>query len=302
MEPTDCSGTKPFSSVHTCTVFILLLMNQTHKKKRRITTSTSTSTEYTQVQLSTSRNNKSVSLQSMVQRKRRPRVPNDGVTPTSSQQTGGGNVGSGASGGGVGSTSNTATNKKPSNSASLAACLTLAQTRPSRNTSYTAAGVAGVLYGDLISWAIRQVVIKYKHRTTVARSRAKIVPPIPSNHTSGISSTNYPDLHYSEKNVHATCSNCEATVSASRYAQHLEKCLGRGGRVSSRAASARLKASAERAEREDSEDAAAITTYGHRRRRTAQHDAETGQKGSTKRRRASPAPISTTLPPTGRNR
>eukprot|EP00179_Madagascaria_erythrocladioides_P008852 CAMPEP_0198326198 /NCGR_PEP_ID=MMETSP1450-20131203/13793_1 /TAXON_ID=753684 ORGANISM="Madagascaria erythrocladiodes, Strain CCMP3234" /NCGR_SAMPLE_ID=MMETSP1450 /ASSEMBLY_ACC=CAM_ASM_001115 /LENGTH=114 /DNA_ID=CAMNT_0044030147 /DNA_START=24 /DNA_END=368 /DNA_ORIENTATION=- len=40
------------------------------------------------------------------------------------------------------------------------------------------------------------------------------------------------------------CSNCGSSIAAARYAPHLEKCLGRGGRHSSRAASARLRAAA----------------------------------------------------------
>lgn len=55
------------------------------------------------------------------------------------------------------------------------------------------------------------------------------------------------------KNVNVVCSNCNGSIAAARYAQHLEKCLGRGGRSSSRAASARMKASAKRAEKEDME-------------------------------------------------
>ena len=232
----------------------------------------------------------------MVQRKRRPRLPADGGTTTATPVNQSGTTTTTPS-----TTNNTSNSAKPGNS-SLHSSLTLApsQSRPARSTSYTTAGVAGVLYGDLISWALREVVLKYRHRTTVARAR-KMVPTFPIGHTP-TPSPNHPDLRYSDKNVHADCANCSVTVSASRYAQHLEKCMGRGGRVSSRAASARLRASAERAEREDSEDAAASTTFGHRRRRSAQHDAETGQKGGTKRRRSSPAPISGSLPPSGRNR
>lgn len=59
---------------------------------------------------------------------------------------------------------------------------------------------------------------------------------------------------HSDKNVNVECSNCSSSTAASRYAQHLEKCLGRGGRTSSRAASARLKASAEKAEKEAAAD------------------------------------------------
>jgi Sgf11 (transcriptional regulation protein) len=59
------------------------------------------------------------------------------------------------------------------------------------------------------------------------------------------------------------CSNCSSSTAASRYAQHLEKCLGRGGRTSSRAASARLKASAEKAEKEAALDDAAPRRQRH---------------------------------------
>ena len=55
------------------------------------------------------------------------------------------------------------------------------------------------------------------------------------------------------KNVNVVCSNCNGSIAASRYAQHLEKCLGRGGRSSSRAASQKLKNNARKAEKEDEE-------------------------------------------------
>ncbi|EME25895.1 uncharacterized protein Gasu_64450 [Galdieria sulphuraria] len=38
-----------------------------------------------------------------------------------------------------------------------------------------------------------------------------------------------------------SCSHCGSLVASSRYAAHLEKCLGKGGRLSSRAASLRLR-------------------------------------------------------------
>eukprot|EP00871_Galdieria_phlegrea_P000095 jgi/Galph1/1086/GphlegSOOS_G5781.1 len=47
--------------------------------------------------------------------------------------------------------------------------------------------------------------------------------------------------HGNSKNL--TCTQCGVHVAASRYAAHLEKCLGKGGRLSSRAASLRLRTS-----------------------------------------------------------
>lgn len=178
--------------------------------------------------------------------------------------------------------------------APLLDCLTLSQARRPRDMTYTPAGVAAVLYADLISWAVREVAMRYRLRTYLTHARAQLAPPILSR----TSAPSHPALHYSEKGVNAECSNCQSNVSASRYAQHLEKCLGRGGRVSSRAASARLKASAERAEREESEE------QSNRRRRAGTSDGDSSSK-SSKRRRSSPVPgaaVRSGLPPSGRNR
>lgn len=51
-----------------------------------------------------------------------------------------------------------------------------------------------------------------------------------------------------------SCSHCGSTVASSRYAAHLEKCLGKGGRLSSRAASLRLRNSACEVDQNASED------------------------------------------------
>ena len=43
------------------------------------------------------------------------------------------------------------------------------------------------------------------------------------------------------REVVLTCSHCKSSVAVSRYAQHLERCVGKGGRQSSRAATVRLR-------------------------------------------------------------
>lgn len=180
----------------------------------------------------------------------------------------------------------------PTTTTPLLACLALSQTRKSRDTTYTHAGVAGILYADLISWAVREVALRHRLRAHLSRCRARLAPPALSTR---VSTPSQLMLHYSEKAVNAECSNCHSNVSASRYAQHLEKCLGRGGRVSSRAASARLKASAERAEREESED--------HSQRRRRGGVVNDGDAKNSKRRRASPlSGAAVRLPPSGRHR
>lgn len=231
----------------------------------------------------------------MVNRKRRPRGTVDGTTTTGVQGQAASNTGGGSAAGSGPSPAKTPAIASQADSGA----------RLSQGASYTTAGVVGLLYDELITWAIREVAIRYRHRLAVTRIRNRLAT-VP---TSGArdrdrereANSQHPELHYSDKNVTATCTNCRSTVSASRYAQHLEKCLGRGGRVSSRAASARLKASAEREERENSEDAAAISTgFPQRRRRASQHDTEPGPKAS-KRRRPSPAPVPASAS-SGRNR
>ncbi|GJQ08465.1 hypothetical protein GpartN1_g256.t1 [Galdieria partita] len=50
------------------------------------------------------------------------------------------------------------------------------------------------------------------------------------------------------------CSHCGSLVASSRYAAHLEKCLGKGGRLSSRAASLRLRNTASDSDQNTNED------------------------------------------------
>lgn len=226
---------------------------------------------------------------SMVNRKRRRPTANDPVLPVPPPPT------TELDAGGTLSNSGDRTSL-PDNRNELLSVLTQSQARPARPNAYTNAGVTGVLYAELVSWAIREVAVRYRHRTSVTRARAKLIAPITMDPTYNTNTNNSSglQLHYQDKAINATCTNCASTVSASRYAQHLEKCLGRGGRMSSRAASARLKASAEREEREDDEDtgntpAAGTVSHGRRRRAaTADSDLRTG---NTKRhRRSSPAP------------
>jgi len=68
--------------------------------------------------------------------------------------------------------------------------------------------------------------------------------------------------------VNIECANCGATVSASRYASHLEKCLGKGGRSSSRAASARLRATvtSESEPSEPESEECSVNSNGNKRR------------------------------------
>jgi hypothetical protein len=145
---------------------------------------------------------------------------------------------------------------------------------------YTNAQVALSLAHELIDWVIMDVALDvHRHQylqTVDCPAILQAVKPIDSSsiptNSSSPSSLHAPaddplppvprsdgrqgaapapsGLLHSDKNVNVECSVCASSIAAARYAQHLEKCLGRGGRSSSRAASARLKASAERAEKE----------------------------------------------------
>lgn len=161
---------------------------------------------------------------------------------------------------------------------------------------FTTAAVAVHLYNDMINWAISHVAVQFKRSVFLASEANRYLTAIDAaalnpNDPPRTKPERYGSkLLYSDKNVNVECSNCGSSVSASRYAQHFEKCLGRGGRMSSRAASARLRASAERAEKED---AAELDEAPSRRRRSSSVDpADTSFAGGSyaKRRKMSPVP------------
>lgn len=242
----------------------------------------------------------------MVNRKRRPRAQASAAAspsaaspppaPTATETTTTDATSSDGKPGSCGvSVQSGASEAKSAAAAPLLARLAASQARASRSTTYTTAGVAARLYEDFIRWAVTEVAVQHRLSTHLAASRGRTMP---TNPRAGATGGGESALQYGEKSVTAECYNCRSTVSASRYAQHLEKCLGRGGRVSSRAASARLKASAERQEREESDEPSVP------RRRRGQADEDAAPK-STKRRRSSPVPagaVRAGLPPSGRSR
>lgn len=203
-------------------------------------------------------------------------------------------------------------------------------------SNFTVADVAMCLYKDMVNWAVTHVAVQFK-RSLYLRQEAKRIEDAfdtanatePDNKgrqnkrkTAKVAPGSYGSgLLYSEKNVTVECSNCRSSISASRYAQHVEKCLGRGGRMSSRAASARMRASVERAEREAVAD---LDDVPPKRRRSSAGDrngVDHGDNGgyssgnpSYKRRKMSPVPSGGSggfsqgsmqgrgLPPSGRTR
>lgn len=166
-----------------------------------------------------------------------------------------------------------------------------------QNDAFTVASVAVHLYNDMINWAISDVAVQFKRSVFLASESNRYLAAI---HSSAPDAANPPRttvgkygsrLLYSDKNVTVECSNCGTNISASRYAQHVEKCLGRGGRMSSRAASARLRASAERAEKEAAAELDEVPT--RRRRNSSADPAEAGSFTGgpyAKRRKMSPVP------------
>lgn len=216
-------------------------------------------------------------------------------------------------------------------SSSTSSALIPASTTPTSN-HFSVASVALLLFDSLVDWAVRDVAVQFKHRvfrqleerrrssifstaSTSGLSIARVTNPRSTTTTitptSSLNNNPGSKLLYSDKNVMVVCSICAVNISASRYAQHVEKCLGRGGRMSSRAATARLRASVERSEKE----AAADLDGPPRRRRHHGNDAESNVgPGSHKRRKMSPAPAAAgntgsqgshharSLPPSGRTR
>lgn len=106
------------------------------------------------------------------------------------------------------------------------------------------AAVALNLYDQLIDWAVLHVSVQFKHQSFAAAEERKKASNLPSSKISIVDDSYGSRLRFSEKNVFVKCSNCSENQSANRYAQHFEKCLGRGGRASSRNANLRLRASA----------------------------------------------------------
>lgn len=163
-------------------------------------------------------------------------------------------------------------------------------------TCFTVASVALRLYEQFIDWAVLHFAIQYKHhdyQTVEDRRRAGAFPSTGQRYRISIVPESYGSrLHFSEKNVTVKCSNCSANMFAARYAQHMEKCLGRGGRMSSRAASARLRASAEKAERDiDNDDGPPRRRRHPSTNSAADYDTHSSAPSSNshKRRKASPA-------------
>ncbi|KAI0560070.1 transcriptional regulation protein Sgf11 [Gracilaria domingensis] len=201
-------------------------------------------------------------------------------------------------------------------------------------SNFTVLDVALRLYEHMIKWAVTEVVVQFKRQAYLAHEtkrctsafakvrvadekgrheKKRLARVVPGSYGSC--------LLYSERNVTVVCSNCTSNISASRYAQHVEKCLGRGGRMSSRAASARLRASAERAEKESQAEMDESpprrrrhTSNGSNDRSADPADMSAFSSGASKRRRMSPVPsVGSTgmsqastygrgLPPSGRTR
>jgi hypothetical protein len=167
----------------------------------------------------------------------------------------------------------------------------IADLKEDPDSLYTVANVSQVICDELFEWAIMDAVLG-SHRNQYLRSKEclEFYRLGPSTHpasgatfgqsanlliagqnggnsakgTATSTEMSTSGILHVDKNVNVECSVCSSSIAASRYAQHLEKCLGRGGRSSSRAASARLKASAERAEKEAVADQDEMTS---RRRR-----------------------------------
>lgn len=163
---------------------------------------------------------------------------------------------------------------------------------------FTVASVALRLYDQLIDWAVLHFAVQYKHHaflTAEERRRAGAFPSTGqrSSKISIVPGSCGSRLVFSDKNVNTECSNCHKNVAASRYAHHLEKCLGLGGRTSSRNASARMRASAERAEKDNSNDFDDAPTRRKRHSNSsADHDSASAitpsSLSSHKRRKLSP--------------
>lgn len=208
--------------------------------------------------------------------------------------------------------------------ANAAASVSAGVVPPTDRERFTVASVALRLYDQLIDWAVLHFAVQYKHHaflTAEERRRAGAFPSTGqrSSKISIVPGSCGSRLVFSDKNVNVECSNCHKNVAASRYAHHFEKCLGFGGRTSSRNASARMRASAERAEKDNSADADDAPTRRKRHSNSSSADNDTGASitplslSSHKRKKLSPISSAQTaslaqavlnqrgLPPSGRS-
>ncbi|KAL0097642.1 hypothetical protein J3Q64DRAFT_1714467 [Phycomyces blakesleeanus] len=99
----------------------------------------------------------------------------------------------------------------------------------------TKATLAFALFGDLIDECIYDVLSKV-HRDTKRSLETCQLFVRPNTDIFG--------NHYNVNNLPSyKCMNCESTIASTRYATHLERCLGLAGRQSGRVASRRLGSS-----------------------------------------------------------
>lgn len=177
----------------------------------------------------------------------------------------------------------------------------------SNPNSFTVPALALHLYEHFIDWAITDVAVTYKHKAYLSSEEKRQKQAMETANPNRAQTRENQRLFWvKDKSVNIECSNCSNTTAASRYAQHIEKCLGLGGRMSSRAASARLRASAERDRERDANEADEAPS---RRKRHSDHSEGSYSSLYSKRRKVSPVPKSralshrsSALPPSGRTR
>ncbi|KAG0166669.1 hypothetical protein DFQ28_009911 [Apophysomyces sp. BC1034] len=120
---------------------------------------------------------------------------------------------------------------------------TVLQKNVSKPQNNTKAALAFTLLGDLIDECIQDVLFE-AHRD-IKQSNA-ICQICQTRCRSYVAQPGF-DIFGSSYNVgnlpSYDCVNCHKTIAASRYAPHLEKCLGLAGRQSSRVATRRLGSS-----------------------------------------------------------
>ncbi|KAI8073000.1 hypothetical protein BC940DRAFT_315768 [Gongronella butleri] len=113
----------------------------------------------------------------------------------------------------------------------------------SKKTKASVANIALLLLGDLMDECVYDVLFDVHRDVKQAYSVCQICQTKCRIHSQVPGRDIYNNAYNSGNLPSYECVNCQKMISASRYAPHLEKCLGLAGRQSSRVASRRMGSS-----------------------------------------------------------
>ncbi|CAB4256624.1 similar to Saccharomyces cerevisiae YPL047W SGF11 Integral subunit of SAGA histone acetyltransferase complex [Maudiozyma barnettii] len=92
----------------------------------------------------------------------------------------------------------------------------------------TVENLSSGIYNNLITSIVQDIVARETAKQRLLNSRYPNLVPYVRDDTGQLDISGNPKAQESSK--YFTCKNCGREVSANRFAAHLERCLGRGGR------------------------------------------------------------------------